>query len=103
MIKVSGALVSPEEVEQVISQHPMVSEVAVVGKPDPERGQIVKGFIVPIKKLSQEEMERVKEEIIKLAKEKLPSYKVPREIAFIEALPKTTSGKPIRRELLKMA
>ncbi len=101
MIKVSGALVSPDEVEQVILGHPIVNEVVVVGKPDPERGQIVKAFIVPKRELSVDEKDKIKEEITSMVKSKLPSYKVPREIDFIKSIPTTSSGKVVRRKLLE--
>jgi long-chain acyl-CoA synthetase len=94
MIIASGYNVYPREVEEVLYQHPKVAEAAVVGVPDPYRGETVKAFIVPH---AGEELDE--EEIISFCRKQLAAYKVPRLIEFREALPKTAVGKILKREL----
>ena len=94
MIIVGGLNVYPREVEEVIYQHPKVKEVAVVGKPDHLRGEIPKAFVVP------KEGEIIEpREIILHCKEKLANYKVPKEVAVIEAIPRTSTGKVDKKQL----
>jgi len=96
IINVSGFKVWPREVEDILYQHPAVKEVAVVGVPDPYRGESPKAFIV----LKDNYKNKItKNEIIEFAKEKLARYKVPRDVEFVEELPKTVTGKILRREL----
>jgi len=94
MIIASGYNVYPREVEEVIYQHPKVAEVAVIGVPDPYRGETVKAFIVP---RAGEELNE--EEIIHFCREHLAAYKVPKLIEFRETLPKSAVGKVLKREL----
>lgn len=96
MIKCSGYSVYPEEVEKMLAKNEKVNEVAVIGLPDPVRGESVKAFIV-LKK----DVEATEEEIIDWAKERMSAYKYPREVEFISAVPKTNSGKLLRRLLRK--
>ena len=100
MIKTSGERVGPFEVESALISHPDVVEAGVVGKPDPVRGQIIKAFIVlkhkNIKTLKQE---NIAEELKQHVKKTLAGHAYPREIEFVDELPKTKSGKIIRREL----
>lgn len=93
MILVSGFNVFPTEVEAVISEHPKVLEVAVVGVPHKVAGEAVKAFIIP-KDNSLTELE-----LKEFCKERLVSYKVPRNFEFRDTLPKTNVGKILRREL----
>lgn len=97
IIKVAGHRIGPDEVESIINQHPAVLESAVVPKPDPIRGNIIKAFIVlkPGFKPSKE----LEEEIQRMVKEKFAAYGYPREIEFIDKLPKTETGKIKRYEL----
>jgi long-chain acyl-CoA synthetase len=95
LIIAGGYNIYPREVEEVLYEHPKVSEVCVAGVPDSYRGESVKAFIV----LRQGEQATV-EEIREFAKGKLASYKVPRLIEFRDDLPKTIIGKPLRRVLL---
>ncbi len=100
MIKTAGERVGPFEVESALISHPDVVEAAVVGKPDPVRGQIIKAFVV----LKQEnkktkKQEDIAEELKEHVKKTLAGHAYPREIEFVEGLPKTKSGKIIRREL----
>lgn len=94
MIKCSGYSVYPEEVEKMLSQHEKINQVAVIGVPDPVRGESVKAFVV-----LEENMDATETEIIEWSRVKMSAYKYPREIEFIHELPKTSSGKVLRRLL----
>lgn len=97
VIKTSGERVGPFEVESALVEHEAVVEAGVIGKPDPVRGQIVKAFVV----LSREykPSEKLKEELAEYVKRHLAGHAYPREIEFIDRLPKTRSGKIVRRML----
>ncbi|MDO5629024.1 MAG: AMP-binding protein [Mobilicoccus sp.] len=94
MINASGYKVWPREVEDMLYGHDAVREVAVVGVPDEYRGESVKAFVslVPGETTSPEEL-------IAWAKERMAAYKYPREVEIVDELPKTTTGKILRREL----
>ncbi len=96
MIKTSGERVSVLEVESHLLEHKAVAETAVVGKPDPIRGEIIVAFIV-LKKGYEKDLEKLKEEIKMFMKTKLAGHAYPREIYFVSELPKTRSGKIMRR------
>jgi long-chain acyl-CoA synthetase len=94
MINVSGYKVWPRDVEDALYGHSAVREVAVVGVPDEYRGETVKAFV------SLKEGESASEEdLIAHCKERMAAYKYPRQIEFVDELPKTASGKVLRREL----
>jgi len=96
MIIAGGYNIYPREVEEVLYEHPAVVEAAVVGVPDPYRGETVKAFIV----LKPEYKGKVTEqEIIQFCKERLAAYKVPRLVEFRDELPKSAVGKILRRIL----
>lgn len=96
MIKSSGFSVFPEDVEALLSDHEAVSQVAVVGVPDKNRGESVKAFIV----LKPEYKDNVTEdEIVDWARDHMAAYKYPRNVEFLEQLPATSSGKILRRLL----
>jgi long-chain acyl-CoA synthetase len=96
MIKCSGYSVFPEDVEVMLLKHPAVLQVAVIGVPDPRRGESIKAFIVP----KPEYRDKVDEaEIIRWSKEKMAAYKYPRSVEFRESLPATGAGKVLRRLL----
>lgn len=97
VIKVSGYRVSPIEIEGILSQHNAVAEVAVVGIPDEERGNKIKAFIVL--KRGFDASDELKEEISNFVKNRLASHLVPKEIEFVKDLPRTLSGKIMRRLL----
>jgi acetyl-CoA synthetase len=97
VIKTSGERLGPFEVESALIEHPAVAESAVVGKPDELRGEIVKAFIVL--RSGNEPSERLREDITNFVRVRLAYYAYPREIEFVEALPKTRSGKIMRRVL----
>jgi long-chain acyl-CoA synthetase len=93
MINVSGFKVFPNEVEDALSNHPDIVEVAVIGVPDGEGSEIVKAFIVT----ANEQL--TIEQVRKFAKETLTAYKAPHLIEFRKELPKSNVGKILRREL----
>ena len=97
VIKTSGERVGPVEVESALIEHPSIIEAGVIGKPDPLRGEIIKAFV----KLKEgvKPSENLKEEIAQFVKKHLAAHAFPREIEFIDKLPKTRSGKIMRRLL----
>jgi long-chain acyl-CoA synthetase len=94
MINAAGYKVWPREVEDVLYGHPAVREAAVVGVPDEYRGETVKAFVSV-----RPGVEVTEQELIDYCKSNMAAYKYPRSIEFIEELPKTTTGKILRREL----
>jgi acetyl-CoA synthetase len=97
IIKTSGHMVGPFEVESVLMEHPAVAEAAVIGIPDSAIGELVKAFIVLKKDFSPDE--ETKMDITGFARKKMGPAIAPKEISFIENLPKTKSGKILRRLL----
>ncbi len=93
MILVSGFNVYPNEIEDVVSLHPDIVEAACVSVPDKKTGEGVKLFVV------KNNQSLTEEEIIAHCKENLTAYKVPKQIVFIDELPKTNVGKVLRRAL----
>ena len=92
--------IGPFEVESALLEHAAVAESAVVGKPDPDRGQIVKAFVVL--RPGHASGDELASELQDYVKRVTAPYKYPREIEFVEALPKTRSGKIRRVELRKL-
>lgn len=97
IIKTAGHMVGPFEVENVLMEHPAVAEAAVIGKPDPMMGELVKAFITL--KNTIKESEDLNLEIKGFARERLGPAVAPKEIEFTDELPKTRSGKIMRRLL----
>jgi 2-aminobenzoate-CoA ligase len=97
MIKSSGYRISPAEIEEVISKFEAVADVGVVGVPDPEKGQITKACIVL--KSGYQPSDEMKEKILNFCREHLAIYKLPRIIEFMDSLPRTPTGKLLRRKL----
>ncbi len=97
VIKTSGERVGPFEVESVLVEHPAIAEAGVIGKPDPVRGEIIKA-ILSIRE-GQHASPELEEDIQKFVKTRLAAHAYPREIAFVKTLPKTRSGKIMRRVL----
>jgi len=93
MILVSGFNVYPNEVEDIVMQHPGVLEVAAVGVPDEHSGEVVKLFVV------RKDPNLTEEALRQFCRENLTGYKRPKLIEFRDALPKTNVGKILRREL----
>ncbi|MFD2639963.1 long-chain-fatty-acid--CoA ligase [Piscibacillus salipiscarius] len=94
MIIASGFNIYPIEIETVLYQNPKVLEAAVIGIPDPYRGETIKA-VVSLK----EGQSATEEEIINFCKERLSNFKVPTSVDFIEEFPKTAVGKILKREL----
>ncbi len=97
VIKSAGHLIGPFEVESALIEHPAVAEAAVIGKPDPVVGETVKAFVALHP--GQEESEDLLLEILGHARSRLGSVAAPKEITFLDDLPKTRSGKTLRRLL----
>jgi long-chain acyl-CoA synthetase len=97
-INASGYKVWPREVEDVLYGHPAVREAAVVGVPDEYRGETVKAFVS-----LREGQSTSEEELIAFCKERMAAYKYPRQVEIIDEVPKTATGKILRRELRDQA
>lgn len=97
MIKVSGFNVFPNEIENVIAEHPKVLEVAAIGVPDVKSGEVIKVFVV------KKDDSLTEEELRKFFHENLTNYKCPRHVEFRKELPKTNVGKILRRALKEEA
>lgn len=97
VIKTAGERIGPFEVESALVGHPSVVEAGVIGKPDPVRGEIIKAFVVL--KPGMEPSKQLKTELQEYVKKHLAGHAYPREIEFIDKLPKTRSGKIMRRIL----
>jgi len=96
MIISGGENIYPAEVESALFSHPAVADVAVIGVPDEKWGEAVKAFVV-----KRPGAEVTPEELIAFARERIAGYKVPRSIDFVAALPRTPTGKILKRELRK--
>ncbi|RJP27076.1 MAG: long-chain fatty acid--CoA ligase [Actinobacteria bacterium] len=94
LIITGGFNLYPSEVEGVLQRHPSVAEAAVVGEPDPIRGEVVHSFVV-----LEPGMQVTEKELIEFARNSLVYYKCPGRVTFLEELPRTFLGKPSRREL----
>jgi long-chain acyl-CoA synthetase len=94
MINASGYKVWPREVEDVLAEHEAVSEAAVIGVPDEYRGESVKAFVTLRPGATVTE-----QELVAHCKQRMAAYKYPRSIEFVAALPKSATGKLLRREL----
>jgi long-chain acyl-CoA synthetase len=94
MINASGYKVWPREVEDVLCEHDAVSEAAVIGVPDQYRGETVKAFVTLRPGAAVDEPT-----LIAHCKARMSAYKYPRSIEFVDVLPKTLTGKLLRREL----
>jgi len=97
IIKTSGHMVGPFEVESTLMRHAAVAEAAVIGKPEPSIGELVKAFVVL--KPGIEPNNAVKMDIMGFARKEMGPAVAPKEIEFIESIPKTRSGKVLRRLL----
>ena len=97
VIKSSGHLIGPFEVESALMEHPAVAEAGVIGKPDPMVGEVVKAFVSL--KQGFEPSEALRLELLGHARKRLGAAVAPKEIAFLPTLPRTRSGKIMRRLL----
>mgnify|MGYP002847647127 FL=1 len=97
VINSAGYRIGPMEVENTLMEHPAVTECAAVGSPDPDRGEIVKAFII-----LNENFEKTADlvaELQEFVKSRTAPYKYPRSISFVDELPKTVTGKIQRRKI----
>jgi acetyl-CoA synthetase len=97
VIKTSGHLVGPFEVESVLLQHPSVAEAGVIGKPEPVAGEVVKAFVAL--KPGFEQSDELRRALLAHARTRLGAVVAPKEIAFAPSIPRTRSGKIMRRLL----
>src|SRR5207244_11168254 len=93
MIKYKGFGIAPAEIEALLFEHEGVADCAVIGKPDPEAGEVPKAFVV------SKDKTLTAEALLQWARGRLAGYKTLQEIQFVEAIPKTASGKILRRVL----
>ena len=93
MIISGGENIYPAEVEAVLARHPAVADVAVLGRPDPTWGEAVHAVIIPATETASAE------EIIAWCRDQLAHFKCPKSVDFARALPRTTTGKVLKREL----
>jgi long-chain acyl-CoA synthetase len=94
MIVTGGENVFPIEVEDALAHHPAIEDVAVIGVPDERWGETVKALVV-----LRNGRAGTADELIAFARERLAGYKLPRSIDFVDTLPRTPSGKVLKREL----
>ena len=97
VIKTSGHLIGPFEVESILLEHPAVAEAGVIGKPDPQAYEIVKAFVSL--KSGFQPTDELRRGLLGFARSRLGAAVAPKEIEFIASLPKTRSGKIMRRLL----
>jgi long-chain acyl-CoA synthetase len=100
MIKYKGFPVAPAEVESVLMEHPAVRECGVVGRPDAAAGEIPVAFIALREGFAS--CKKMEDELCAFVADRLTRYKQPREVHFVEVVPKTASGKILRRELRQL-
>jgi acetyl-CoA synthetase len=98
VITSAGYRIGPFDVESALIEHPAVLEAAAIGKPDPQRTEIVKAFVVL--QPGHDASEALAKELQQHVRDRLSAHAYPREIAFVESLPKTPSGK-IQRFVLR--
>jgi acetyl-CoA synthetase len=101
VITSSGYRIGPGEIEDCLIRHPAVALAAVVGKPDLLRTEIVKAFVQL--KPGREASDALANEIQNFVKTQLAAHEYPREVAFVDSMPMTTTGKVIRRLLREQA
>ena len=100
IIKTAGERVGPFEVESALVEHPAITEAGVIGKPDPERGEVIQAFVTLAK--GYKPSEKLMKDIQIFVKKRFAGHAYPKEIVFVESLPKTRSGKVVRRLLKKL-
>ncbi len=96
MLKLGGHRVSAAEIEQIVVEHPDILEAAVIGAPDPTGGEAAIAFVVVAG-----DHEPDPAEVRRFCRERMPAFKIPREIRVVKALPRTSSGKVAKTELRK--
>jgi acyl-CoA synthetase (AMP-forming)/AMP-acid ligase II len=96
MIISGGENIYPAEVEAVLARHPAVADVAVLGRPDPTWGEAVHAVIIPVAGPADVVSA---EEVMAWCRDQLAHFKCPKSVEFTSALPRTTTGKVLKREL----
>ena len=99
MVISGGVNIYPQEAENVLASHPAVHDVAVLGVPDPEMGERVKAFVVAVH--APDDPDRLAGELIEHCRSEIAHYKCPRELVFVDELPRLESGKLLKRRLLE--
>jgi 2-aminobenzoate-CoA ligase len=97
LIKSSGYRIGPEEIEDVLVTHPAVADAGVIGIPDPIMGQKTRAYVALTSGTA--ESEALKTELIEFCRGKVAVYKLPREVIFVPEMPRTITGKLLRRVL----
>ena len=97
MVISGGINIYPREIEEVLFKHPAIADVAVTGVPDEKWGERLKAFVV-----TRPGNEIAEQDVIDFCKDKISDYKVPKDVAFIEALPRNVGGKVLKRELREL-
>lgn len=97
MIISGGVNIYPQEVENCLSGHPFVDDVAVIGVPDPEMGETVKAVVQLVKEVRPSD--QLAQDLISFARERIAHYKCPRSVDFVDALPRTPTGKLVKGRL----
>lgn len=98
MVLTGGFNIYPREIEEVLHLHPSVSEAAVVGQPDEEKGEIAVAFLIPRGGHTPSEGE-----ILRFCRKRLAAYKVPKKVQFVSELPRNSAGKVLKRLLREKA
>lgn len=99
MIISGGVNIYPQEIENVLALHPKITDVAVIGVPDPEMGEQVKAVVELA--ADQEPSDELAAELIGYVRERIAHYKAPRTVDFIDQLPRLATGKLAKRLLLQ--
>jgi long-chain acyl-CoA synthetase len=90
----AGENIYPREIEEALVEHPSVREAAVIGIPDEVRGEVPKAFVIPVEGQTLEQSD-----LRRFCRERIAAYKVPRVFEIVEDLPRTPSGKVLKRML----
>ena len=98
MFLVGGFNVSPAEIEQVLTRHPAVGEVSVIGVPDQRLGEVARAYII-----RKPDSNLTEDEVIAWCRERIANFKVPRSVVFIDTLPRNASGKVLKIKLRQTA
>jgi acetyl-CoA synthetase len=97
VMNVAGHRIGTADVENALLSHPAVAEAGVIGKPDPLKGEVIKAFVML--KIGQEPSDELKAQLVEHARHELGPIATPSEVEFVAMLPKTHSGKIMRRVL----
>ncbi|WP_042365001.1 FadD3 family acyl-CoA ligase [Streptacidiphilus neutrinimicus] len=98
MYTVGGFNAYPAEIERILARHPLVADSAVVGVPDPRLGEVGRAFVIPRQQPSPD----AASELVDWCRREMANYKVPREVVFVDELPRNASGKVLKGELRRL-